>query len=74
MTKFSIRLVGEDSPRAFEAAGENETVETLARHLLETGYMLGRMKTSDRVPEPEEVAILAGQVKWITLAPVRQAR
>jgi hypothetical protein len=74
VTKFSIRLVGEDSARAFETPGEGETIDSLARHLIETGYMLGKMKTSERVPEPEDVAILAAQVKWITLAPVRQAR
>jgi hypothetical protein len=74
VTKFAIRLVGEDSARAFETPGDGETVGGLARHLVEVGYMLGKMKTSERVPEPEEVAILAAQIKWIALAPVRQAR
>ena len=55
-----------------ETEGENETVESLAKHLLETGYMLGKMKTSERVPELEQIAIPAAQVKWIALAPTRQ--
>jgi len=72
MTRFAVRLVGEDSARVFETQGENETVEDLAKHLLETGYMLGKMKTSERVPEPEQVAIPAAQVKWISLGQTRQ--
>jgi hypothetical protein len=72
MTKFTVRLVGEDSPRAFETPGENDTVSALAKSLGESGYLFGKMKTSDRVPEPQEVAILASQVKWITLAPTRE--
>ena len=72
MTRFAVRLVGEDSARVFETEGDNETVEGLAKHLLQTGYILGKMKTSERVPEPEQVAIPAAQVKWIALAPTRQ--
>lgn len=74
MTKFAIRLVGEDSARVIETAGENETVNGLAKHLLMTGYMLGKMKTSERVPEPQEVAILASQVKWITATATERGR
>ena len=72
MTRFAVRLVGEDSARVFETEGENESVEGLAKHLLGTGYMLGKMKTSERVPEPELVAIPAPQVKWISLAPTME--
>jgi hypothetical protein len=42
MTRFAVRLVGEDSARMFETEGENEIVEDVAKHLLQTGYMLGR--------------------------------
>lgn len=74
MTKFTLRLAGEDSSRVFETANENETLTGLARQLVDTGYLLGMMRTSDRVPEPEEALIPAGQVKWITVAPTRQQR
>ena len=74
MTKFTLRLAGEDSSRVFETPNENETLDGLAKHLLDVGYLLGMMRTSDRVPEPEEAMIPAGQIKWITLAPTRQQR
>ena len=74
MTKFTLRLAGEDSSRVFETAGENETLEGLAKRLADTGYLLGLMRTSERIPEPEEAAIPASQIKWITLAPTRQQR
>ena len=67
MTKLSVRLIGEDSSRILETAGENETVNGLAKQLASTGYLLGKMKASERVPEPQEVAILASQVKWIAI-------
>ena len=73
MTKFVVRLVGEDSARTFETPGESETIEGAAQQLVDRGYLLGKMKTSERAPEPQEVAILASQVKWITHAPARQA-
>ena len=74
MTKFTLRLAGEDSSRVFETANENETLDGLAKHLIDNGYLLGMMRTSDRVPEPEEAMILAAQVKWITLGLTRQQR
>ena len=73
MTKFVVRLVGEDSARTFETLGESETLAGAAEQLVDLGYLLGRMKTSERTPEPQEVAIIASQVKWITHAPARQA-
>ena len=73
MTKFVVRLVGEDSARSLETAGENETIEAASQQLVERGYLMGKMKTSERMPEAQEVAILASQVKWITFAPARQA-
>ena len=36
MTKFAVMLIGEDSARVFEREGDNETVEGLAKHLLQT--------------------------------------
>jgi len=71
MTKFTVRLVGEDSPRALETPGEDETIADLAQELVAKGFLLGRMKTSERLPEPQDVAILLSQVKWITPAPTR---
>jgi hypothetical protein len=75
MAKLSVRLIGEDSSRVLETTGENETIDGLAQHLTATGYLLGKMKTSERIPEPQEVAILASQVKWISIiaAPERRA-
>lgn len=72
MTKYTLRLAGEDSSRAFETEGGDQTVESLAKQMVETGFLLGRIRTSERLPEPEEVAIPAAQVKWISLAPSRQ--
>jgi len=74
MAKFTLRLAGEDSSRVFETPNENETLDELAKHLIETGYLRGTMRTSDRVPEPEEAMILATQVKWITLGQTRKPR
>jgi hypothetical protein len=65
MAKFTLRLVGEDSTRNFETSAENETVESLAQHLTKTGFMLGKMRTTERIPEPQDVAIFLSQVKWI---------
>jgi hypothetical protein len=75
MAKVSVRLIGEDSSRVLETTAGNETIDGLARHLTETGYLLGKMKTSERMPEPQDVAILASQVKWISViaAPERRA-
>jgi hypothetical protein len=66
-----VRLVGEDSARTFETANENDTVTGLADEAAAKGYLLGKMKTSERVPEPQEVAILLSQLKWIAPAPTR---
>jgi hypothetical protein len=44
--------------------------EAVVKRLVENGYLLGKMKTSERTPEPEEVAITASQVRWLALAPV----
>lgn len=74
MTRFTLRLAGEDSSRVFETTDENETLKGLADHLTGTGYLLGMMRTSDRLPEPEEAVIPAAQIKWITLAPTRQQK
>ena len=74
MTKISVRLIGEDSSRVLETAGENDTVNALAQHLTATGYLLGKMKTSERTPEPQDVAILASQVKWIAIIPAPERR
>ena len=74
MTKYTLRLAGEDSSRVFETPDENETLDGLGKHLVETGYLRGTMRTSDRVPEPEEAMILASQVKWITLGLTRKQR
>jgi hypothetical protein len=74
MTKFTLRLTGEDSSRVFETNNENDTLDGLAKHLIDNGYLLGMMRTSDRLPEPEEAMILATQVKWITLGMTRQQR
>jgi hypothetical protein len=71
MPKFALRLVGEDSARVFETEDAGDTVENLARRLIETGYLLGKMKTTERLPEPQEVAVMASQVKWIAPAQTR---
>jgi hypothetical protein len=73
MTKFSVRLLGEDSARIFETASE-ANVDGIAKQLVSAGYMLGRMKTSERIPEPQEVAVLAAQVKWISVIPGAEGR
>jgi hypothetical protein len=67
MTKFAIRLAGEDSSRVFETE-EDETLNGLAKQFVEVGYVLGKMKTSERLPEPQDTVILASQVRWLALS------
>jgi hypothetical protein len=71
MPKFALRLVGEDSGRVFETEDANDTVENLAKRVIERGYLLGKMKTTERLPEPQEVALMATQIKWISPAQTR---
>jgi hypothetical protein len=68
MTKFALRLAGEESSRVFESAAEADTLDGLAREMVETGYLLGKMKLSERVPEAQGVAIPASQIRWLALA------
>jgi hypothetical protein len=74
MAKFVVRLVGEDSPRTIETPGDDDTVAVVAKQVVRDGYLSGKMKTSERVPEPQEVAIFLSQLKWITPAPARAAK
>ena len=65
MTKFVVRLVGEDSARTFETPGESETIEGAAQQLVDRGYLLGKMKTraSARAPRGGDPR-LAGEMDY----------